>query len=149
MIHYRNTVRKSGIDARTVKRTAKLLLAAIGEKKSALSISFVDDRTIRELNREHRGKDKPTDVLSFPLLAAGESSLGERLLGDVVISVDTARRQAAGYDATLEAEVNRLLIHGVLHVMGHDHEESAEQERMLAEERRLACAIGLPWPYDN
>lgn len=149
MIHYRNTVRKSGIDARTVKRTAKLLLAAIGETASALSISFVDDRAIRDLNREHRGKDKATDVLSFPLLAAGDDPLGERLLGDVVISVDTARRQAADYDATLEAEVNRLLIHGVLHVMGHDHEESAEQERMRAEERRLASAIGLPWPYDD
>lgn len=149
MIHYRNTVRGSGIDARSVKRTAKLLLAAVGEKQSALSISFVDDAAIRGLNREHRGKDKPTDVLSFPLLEKGDVHLGERLLGDVVISVDTARRQAADYDASLEAEINRLLIHGVLHVLGHDHEEAAQREAMRAEERRLAQAIGLNWPYDD
>lgn len=149
MIHYRNSVRGSGIDARSVKRTAKRLLAAVGEKRSALSISFVDDDAIRGLNREHRGKDKPTDVLSFPLLEKGEAHLGERLLGDIVISVETARRQAADYDASLEAEINRLLIHGVLHVLGHDHEEAAQQEQMRAEERRLAQTIGLHWPYED
>ncbi|MFN2527527.1 MAG: rRNA maturation RNase YbeY [Candidatus Baltobacteraceae bacterium] len=149
MIHYRNTVRGSGIDGRTIKRTAKKLLAAVDERQSALSISFVDDQEIRELNRAHRGKDKPTDVLSFPLWEEGDAHLGERLLGDVVISVDTARRQAAEYDASLEAEINRLLIHGVLHVMGHDHEEAAERKEMRAEERRLAQAIGLTWPYED
>ena len=149
MIHYRNTVRGSGIDARPSKRTAQRLLAAVGEKSSALSISFVDDEEIRELNRAHRGKDKPTDVLSFPLLEDGDLHFGERLLGDVVISVDTARRQAADYDASLEAEINRLLIHGVLHVLGHDHEDRAESEKMRAEERRLAQAIGLSWPYED
>lgn len=149
MIHYRNAVRGSGIDARAVKRTAKKLLEAVNERQSALSISFVDDDEIREINRAHRGKDKPTDVLSFPLLEEGDAHLGERLLGDVVISVDSARRQAADYDASLEAEINRLLIHGVLHVMGHDHEEAAEREEMRAEERRLAQVIGLSWPYED
>lgn len=149
MIHYRNAVRGSGIDARAVKRTAKKLLEAVNERQSALSISFVDDDEIREINRAHRGKDKPTDVLSFPLLEEGDAHLGERLLGDVVISVDSARRQAADYDASLEAEINRLLIHGVLHVMGHDHEEAAEREDMRAEERRLAQVIGLSWPYED
>ncbi len=149
MIHYRNTVRGSGIDGHAIKRTAKKLLAAVDQRESALSISFVDDQEIRELNRAHRGKDKPTDVLSFPLWEEGDAHLGEHLLGDVVISVDTARRQAADYDASLEAEINRLLIHGVLHVMGHDHEETAEREEMRAEERRLAQAIGLIWPYED
>lgn len=155
MIHYRNTVRGSGIDARSVKRTAKALLGAVGEGDATLSVSFVGDVEIAEINRTHRGKDKATDVLSFPLAAgdvpagpAGEES-PERLLGDIVISVDTARRQAADYDAPLEAEINRLLIHGVLHVMGHDHEEPGERERMRAEERRLADYIGLSWPYED
>lgn len=71
----------------------------------------------------------------------------ERLLGDVVISVETARRQAAEYGAPLENEIHRLLIHGILHVLGHDHEEPQEREVMEAEERRLAAAIGMPWPY--
>ena len=71
----------------------------------------------------------------------------ERLLGDIVISVPTAARQAAAYDAPLEAELQRLLIHGILHLLGHDHERPAERAEMEAEERRLAAAIGMPWPY--
>ncbi|PZR56067.1 MAG: rRNA maturation RNase YbeY [Candidatus Meridianibacter frigidus] len=152
MIYYRNTVRGSGLVAHEVKATAKTLLDALGERNSTLSLSLVDDREIQELNRAHRGFDKATDVLSFPLWSPGETRSQqhpERLLGDVVISVETARRQAAAYDAPLKDEVSRLLIHGLLHVMGHDHEEAEERERMQTEERRLAGAIGMPWPYDD
>jgi probable rRNA maturation factor len=119
---------------------------AVGEGGAAISISLVDDAAIRAINREHRGKDKPTDVLSFPL--EPEATSPERLLGDIVISIDTARRQAAAYDAPLQREIYRLLIHGLLHVLGHDHEEAGERARMEGEERRLADAIGMPWPYD-
>jgi probable rRNA maturation factor len=151
MIYFHNAVKRSGVDARQLKSVAKRLLRETGEGDSALSISLVDDREIQQLNREHRGKDKPTDVLSFPLYEAGEATPGEheRLLGDVVISIDTARRQAADYDAPLQNEIYRLLIHGILHVLGHDHEEPAERTAMEAEERRLAAAIGMPWPYDE
>lgn len=150
MIHFRNAVKKSGVDARLLKSVAGRLLREVDEADAALSISLVGDREIQTLNREHRGKDKPTDVLSFPLYERGEASDhdGERLLGDVVISVDTARRQAADYEAPLQNEIYRLLIHGILHVLGHDHEEAAERSAMEAEERRLAAAIGMPWPYD-
>ena len=65
-----------------------------------------------------------------------------------MISVPTALRQASGYDEPLQREVERLLIHGLLHVLGHDHEEADERDAMIAEERRLAAAIGMPWPYD-
>jgi probable rRNA maturation factor len=71
----------------------------------------------------------------------------ERLLGDVVISIDTARRQAAAYDAPLQREIYRLLIHGLLHLKGHDHIAAAERRVMRREERRLAEAIAMPWPY--
>jgi probable rRNA maturation factor len=148
MIYYRNDVRGSGVDARALKATAKRLLEAAGEKGSSLSLTLVNDGAIRKLNRDHRGKDKPTDVLSFPLVEPGEASRStERMLGDVVISVDTARRQAADYDATLQREVYRLLIHGILHVLGHDHERPPERVRMEGEERRLAGAIDMEWPY--
>lgn len=148
MIHYSNAVRKSGVDARALKATARELLKAVDEEGASLSLSLVNDKTIAQINREHRGKDKPTDVLSFPL--EPDASAGpERLLGDVVISIDTARRQAADYDATLQRELYRLLIHGLLHILGHDHEEAGERRRMEAEERRLAQAIGMPWPYDD
>ena len=147
MIHYHNRTRGSGLDARRLKNAARALLREVGEEDSTLSLTLVDDPTIRVMNREHRGKDKPTDVLSFPL--EPHPGMPERLLGDVVISVDTARRQAAEYDAPLENEVRRLLIHGILHVMGHDHEHAEERAVMEAEERRLAAAIGMPWPYDE
>jgi len=147
MIHYRNKTRKSGIDPRELKRTARAILDFLGEPDASLSVLVVDDSQIRELNRAHRGKDRSTDVLSFPLAAAVDPRGGERLLGDVVISVETARRQAADYDATLEAELKRLLVHGVLHVLGHDHEQAGERKRMRAEERRVAAAIGMEWPY--
>ena len=152
MIYFRNEVKKSGIDTRQLKSVARKLLREVDEPDSALSLSLVDDAEIQEMNRDHRGKDKPTDVLSFPLYEPGEEEAGqspERLLGDVVISIDTARRQAAEYDAPLQNEVYRLLIHGLLHVMGHDHEEPSERAAMEAEERRLAGAIGMPWPYDD
>jgi probable rRNA maturation factor len=149
VIYYRNDVRASGVDGRALVATAKKLLAAVDERDSSLSLTVVDDAAIRELNRDHRGKDKPTDVLSFPMFEGGDAPQAgvERMLGDVVISIDTARRQAAEYDATLQRELYRLLIHGLLHVMGHDHEEAGERAEMETQERRLADAIGMPWPY--
>jgi probable rRNA maturation factor len=147
VIYYRNDVRRSGIDGRALTATAQRLLVEVGEADSALSLSLVSDNAIRALNLEYRGRDAATDVLSFPLDPAPKSSVPEPLLGDVVISVETARRQAAAYDASLQREIYRLLIHGLLHLMGHDHEALGERRTMQREERRLADAIALPWPY--
>lgn len=159
MVYLDNRTRGSGLDTRSLARVLERLLAQIGEDGTSVSLTFVRDPAMRDLNRAHRGKDAPTDVLSFPLhapetfdracatrpLARDESP--ERMLGDVVVSVDTAKRQADEYDAPLEREVQRLLIHAVLHLAGHDHEEPGERARMEAEERRLADSIGMPWPY--
>jgi probable rRNA maturation factor len=134
------------------------LLAALDAREATVSLSLVRDPEMRELNREHRQKDSATDVLSFPLYEPDAferngrthpraAVAGERMLGDIVISVDTAQMQAAEYDATLAREVERLLIHGVLHLCGHDHEKAGERRVMEREERRLAEAIGMPWPY--
>ncbi|HEY6449276.1 MAG TPA: rRNA maturation RNase YbeY [Candidatus Cybelea sp.] len=155
MIHYRNDVRASGVNGRALVATARRLLGAIGERGSELSLSLVNDDTIRSLNRSYRGRDAATDVLSFPLESinsvegggALEPAVPERLLGDVVISVETAKRQAAAYDAPLQLELYRLLIHGLLHLKGHDHMAVSERRVMQREERRLADAIALPWPY--
>ncbi len=136
------------MDARALKATMRASRASIDEGNAAISLTLVDDTAIRALNREHRGKDAPTDVLSFPL-DPEEVAGPERLLGDIVISVDTARRQAADYDAPLQREIYRLAIHGLLHVLGHDHMEPEERAAMEAEERRLAAAIGMSWPYDE
>jgi len=164
VIYVDNRTRGTGLDAAALGRVVERLLREIGEDGSSLSLTIVRDPAIRDLNREHRGKDAATDVLSFPLhppdafertprtrprVAAAAHGAGapERMLGDIVVSVDTARRQAAGYDAPLEQEVHRLLIHGVLHLAGHDHMEPGERAVMEAEERRLAESIGMPWPY--
>lgn len=146
MVYLDNRTRGTGLDGGRLVATLERLLAAAGEAGSSVSLTLLRDPAMRELNREHRGKDAPTDVLSFPLHPEGHAD-AERMLGDIVVSVDTARRQAGDYDAPLEREVERLLIHGVLHLLGHDHHEPAERARMEAEERRLADAIGMPWPY--
>lgn len=123
-------------------------------------MSIVRDPAMRVLNRRHRGVDAPTDVLSFPLYAPEAfarravthplpgTATGEVMLGDVVIALDTARRQAGDYGAPLEREIERLLVHGILHLCGHDHLAPGERRVMEREERRLAVAIGMPWPYD-
>lgn len=135
-----NRVRSRTLKTAALRRTAQRLLEAVGRGNAILSLSLVGDAAIRKLNLAYRGKDRATDVLSFPLDDA-------RLLGDVVISVPTARRQAAAYDAPLERELERLLIHGILHLLGYDHHSRDERRRMEREERRLAVAIGMPWPY--
>lgn len=149
MIYFSNSTTRHRIERRALERTAQALLKGVGENGASLSIALVGDAAIRRLNREHRGKDRPTDVLSFPLAPkrGGKKDAPERLLGDVVISLDRAAVQAAAYDASLEAEVQRLLIHGILHLLGHDHHAAGERVRMVTRERRLAALIGLPWPY--
>ena len=133
-------------------------MAAVGARGAGVSLTVVGDRAMRSLNRRHRGIDAATDVLSFPLyepqafVRRGPTRPRphrdpELLLGDVVISLDTARRQAAAYGAPLARELERLLIHGILHLCGHDHLVAGERRRMEREERRLARRIGMPWPY--
>jgi probable rRNA maturation factor len=153
-IYFRNATRRHRLSQRGLVATSRALLAAAGYADASLSLSFVGDAAIRRLNREHRGKDRPTDVLSFPLyppFAAPKPRSGaaaeEVLLGDIVISVDTAWRQSRAYDAPLAREIERLLIHGILHLLGHDHEIELERKRMVRAEKRLARAIAMPWPY--
>lgn len=123
-------------------RRGRRLLDALRMPDAELSLLLVSDAVMRQLNRDWRGTDRPTDVLSF---AQGEGPGGapSGLLGDVVISIDTARRQAAERAATLGSELDRLLIHGVLHLLGYDHERSpAEARRMQRRERALARRLG-------
>jgi len=134
------SVATAGLEA-----AAGRLLALLGREECELSILLVDDAHMRHLNREWRGKDRPTDVLSFPQLETDEEGCAddeEVVLGDVVISMDTACAQASAGGWTLEEELNRLLLHGVLHLLGYDHENGGEEERrMKAEELRLAGAL--------
>jgi len=120
---------------------AERLLAALQRADQELSLVLCDDAFIRPLNASWRGKDSATDVLSFPQ-AEGDAA-GALALGDLVISVETAAAAAAQLGHSLQEELKVLLVHGVLHLIGHDHEQGGEQaQRMRAEEARLLPLIG-------
>ena len=129
------------LDRRLLRRRAGRVLAALGRRGAELSVALVGHAEIAALNGRYRGKPRPTDVLSFSLLEGAHAERRGVLLGDVVIGVAEAARQARRARRTLDDELARLLIHGVLHLVGHDHEEDAEAARMRAEERRLWRAL--------
>ena len=100
------------------------------------------DATIRDLNRRFRGKDEATDVLSFPAEPLKNTKAAERVAGDVAIGVETARRQAAEQGHALATEIKVLILHGLLHLAGYDHETDAG--KMQRRERQLRARLGLP-----
>jgi probable rRNA maturation factor len=124
-----------------VRRRALEFIAALKLGDCELSISLVGDARIRSLNRAWRQKDKATDVLSFPLDDFAKGRV--RQLGDVVISTDTARRQAKEYRRTVQQEVERYLAHGVLHLLGYDHIRPRDRKKMAAAEARLLGRAGM------
>ena len=130
-------IRGSKVDVARLRRRARSILIAIGRSRSELSIALVDDVSIAELNGQWRGKPRPTDVLSFSLVEGEFSDHRHGLLGDVVISVETAAAQASERRRGLDETVARLLLHGVLHLVGHDHEDDDDARKMAAEERRI------------
>ncbi|HEY2389113.1 MAG TPA: rRNA maturation RNase YbeY [Candidatus Binatia bacterium] len=126
------------------------VLRILDLRRHELSLSLVDDAEIRVLNATYRGRDRPTDVLAFALTedAAPDvprlavASRGPVVLGDVVISMDTAAAQARASRRSLDVRLDALLIHGVLHLVGYDHERSpAEERRMQAKERAVRAAL--------
>ena len=130
------TGRESGL-AEVAARAAEAILAIVSRADAELSIVLVGDDRMRELNREWRGKDSPTDVLSFPQLDGNAFGAPALMLGDVVISTDTLRRQATAGGWTDAEELSRLLLHGVLHLLAHDHENDEDARVMRAEEMRV------------
>jgi probable rRNA maturation factor len=125
----------------TIKRIMKKLLEDLGCNKRELSILFTDDGHIAELNKKYRGKDKPTNVLAFPM-ADDSCDVDSGMLGDVVISVDTAMRESAETGETTDETIYRLLVHGLLHLLGYDHERSLKDEKTMSkEEARLKLLI--------
>ena len=112
--------------------------------EAEVDLLFVDNETIREMNREYRDKDMATDVLSFPMYEADEEIDDEEeiLFGDIVISLERAQEQCQEYGHSLEREVMYLLVHGLLHLAGYDHMEEEDKKQMRAREARLLAEIG-------
>jgi len=132
---------------------ARAALAGCGLAEGELAIALSDDASVRSLNRDWRGQDKPTNVLSFPQsLPAAVSRSGRdegppRLLGDVVLAFETVAREAAEQGKTLPDHLRHLVVHGVLHLVGYDHEGEADAERMERLEAAVLARLGVADPY--
>lgn len=141
-VHIRSVI----VHEARVRRIAQILMKQVGEPSSELGLCLIGDRRMRRLNREFRGKDRTTDVLAFAMRdsrAPHASRFTARMLGDVVISVPTAMRQAREEQRSLEEELTTLLIHGLLHLCGYDHERNkAEARRMQRRERLMRRRLG-------
>jgi probable rRNA maturation factor len=106
----------------------------LGYPDDELSISIVGDRSIRRINREYLGKDRPTNVISFSMQEGDFGEINPHMLGDVIISADTALREADGGGITFDSRLVFLLLHGILHLAGYDHERSGKDEAIKMEE---------------
>ncbi len=143
MIGHRLSVRCTSQSqaAKRLKRLAQSFAQTLELGPSELSLSLVRDRTIRKLKHQYFGIDAATDVLSFPL---GEGfGEGVRLLGDIVISLDTARRAAKEFESTFDNELALYLAHGLLHLLGHGHDTKAQARKMERLERKLLGRAGM------
>ncbi len=126
---------KGKVRIRWVRDIVSKLLEIRGLEGIEISVYLTDDNTIKLLNKNFRGKDKATDVLSFTY---NEQVGGYKLLGEIAISIDTAKRQAKELGHSLEEEIKRLLVHGFVHLLGYDHELGEEEEKQFMElEKRL------------
>lgn len=132
-----------------LKRAGEHVMAILGDEKDEAGLVLVDDASIHELNREHRGVDSPTDVLSFALDegddgdVAGPDGDWPHLVGDVIISVERAEAQRVEYGHSLEREIVYLLVHGLLHLYGFDHNEEADRRLMREREEEIMAGLDL------
>ncbi|CAM3572369.1 rRNA maturation RNase YbeY [Halomonas lysinitropha] len=124
---------------------AGVLARHTDESRHELTIRYVDDAESQALNLSYRGMDKPTNVLSFPFESPPDVELP--LLGDLVICHPVVIREAAEQDKSLRAHYAHMVVHGTLHLLGHDHEEEAEAEAMEALEREILASLGIADPY--
>lgn len=132
-----NLQAKIRIDEVKLKRTARKILNYQSVNDAELSILLTDDRRMRPLNKKFRRIDKSTDVLAFSMREGEDLEINPLLLGDVVISVETARRRAKQLNTTEKEEIYRYLIHGILHLLGYDHDGRLNQRVMKEREKNI------------
>ena len=140
LIHMQSQVRRITFDQARLERSVRAILADVGETSAELGVLFVGDQRMRSLNRRYRGKDRTTDILAFAMREAVRpqaSRLTPDILGDVVISAPTAWRQAKEAGWSLDEELVCLLIHGILHLCGYDHERGEKEARRMHRRERM------------
>ncbi|MGN7771605.1 rRNA maturation RNase YbeY [Phyllobacterium sp. 22552] len=122
-------------------------LASGNQPDSELSLVFTDDAAIKELNNDWRHKDKPTNVLSFPAFPIKPGQAPGPMLGDIVIARETVVREAEDEEKSFDHHLTHLIVHGVLHLLGYDHETDDEAEEMEQLERKILARLAIPDPY--
>ena len=132
------------VDISQLQSQINQVLEKLGETQSELSLLMTDDAEIQELNRTYRDLDKATDVLSFPQDEDAVNESGDALLGDVVISVETAARQAEEHHLSFNEELILLAIHGILHLLGYDHERSPQDARIMQDKTQAVFETLFP-----
>lgn len=130
-IWVQNRQRAVSIDTASVKQRVQQIMAYLDCREKELSVVFAGDRVLQDLNRSYRHKDHPTNVLAFPQLPVTGAEPTTPLLGDVIVSLPTAAREARELAQSLEDRVLYLLLHGILHLLGYDHEGSAAERRRM------------------
>ncbi len=136
--------------ASVCRRAADAALAAAGPKSSVeISILLTSDPAIRKLNATFRGKDKPTNVLSFPTDASDAPGIkgAPRALGDIAVAYGVLKREANAENKTLTAHLSHLVVHGVLHLLGYDHERDKDAATMERLEKKILARLGISDPY--
>ncbi len=125
-----------------------------GDPSVEVSVKFTDDNEVRALNRSYRGKDQPTNVLSFPMISRDlietvtNTDDGEVLLGDIVLAYGTCAREAEARSISIAAHATHLIVHGTLHLLGYDHMNDGEAEAMESLEQVVMASLGLHNPYE-
>ena len=136
----------SGLSEKIVTAAAKELRLK-SSNPCELSLVFSDDATVKALNAKWRGKDKPTNVLSFPAFPLKPGGKLPPLLGDVILAFETVAREALEEAKPLDWHISHLVLHGLLHLLGYDHETDAGAEEMEALERRVLASLAIQDPY--
>lgn len=137
MVKIKNLQRKVKVNTSVLKKIAARILEIEGLSETELSLVLVNDRRIEEINRRYRHQDGPTDVIAFRMADGLYAELNTYLLGDIVISVETALSQAAKFRRTAAEELCLYLIHGILHLEGYDDQQPEERKRMWRRQRRI------------
>lgn len=133
-----------------VNRALKAAETELGlslDHPSEVSFLFTDDATIQGINNEWRGKDKPTNVLSFPAFPLRPGMAPKPLLGDIVVALETVQREAIEEQKSFENHLTHMIIHGLLHLLGYDHETDVDAEQMEQIERQILETLAIPDPY--
>jgi metalloprotein, YbeY/UPF0054 family len=142
-LQIKNSQHKIKIDKRRIRSTILKILKILDCADKEISLYFVDDENIKQLNKQYLGKDKATNVISFSLREGEYGNINPHILGDIILSVETAQRDAIKGNFTVTQEIEFLIIHGILHLLGYNHENTTQKEtnKMRRKEKELFNAI--------